>query len=56
MILLTVFQLSDTYFCPSHNLEREFLHNCITSHLVTFGKSLVIGDKVENINAVRYLI
>lgn len=49
-------KLSETYFCPSHTLEREFLHNCITSHLVTFGKSLVIGDKEENINSMIHTL
>ncbi|XP_052058485.1 guanine nucleotide exchange factor C9orf72-like isoform X2 [Mytilus californianus] len=49
-------KLGETYFCPSHTLEREFLHNCIASHLMTFGKTLVIGDKEENINAMLYTL
>ncbi|XP_052058481.1 guanine nucleotide exchange factor C9orf72-like isoform X1 [Mytilus californianus] len=54
--LPTNVKLGETYFCPSHTLEREFLHNCIASHLMTFGKTLVIGDKEENINAMLYTL
>ncbi|ESO94464.1 hypothetical protein LOTGIDRAFT_232306 [Lottia gigantea] len=45
-------RLSDTAFCPLHNLEPEFLYRCITSHLMTFGRSLVVGKLAERVNLV----
>lgn len=42
--------LSSTYLCPAHHLDRDFLSCCISSHLSTFGRSLVIGDKVDTVN------
>nr|XP_022313526.1 guanine nucleotide exchange C9orf72-like [Crassostrea virginica]XP_022313527.1 guanine nucleotide exchange C9orf72-like [Crassostrea virginica]XP_022313528.1 guanine nucleotide exchange C9orf72-like [Crassostrea virginica] len=42
--------LSSTYLCPAHHLDRDFLSCCISSHLSTFGRSFVIGDKVDSVN------
>ncbi|XP_061182176.1 guanine nucleotide exchange factor C9orf72-like [Saccostrea echinata] len=42
--------LSSTYLCPAHHLDRDFLSCCISSHLTTFGRSLVIGEKADNVN------
>ncbi|XP_050402091.1 guanine nucleotide exchange factor C9orf72 [Patella vulgata] len=45
-------RLSETAFCPHHNLEPDFLYRCITSHLMTFGRSLVVGKLAERVNLV----
>ena len=47
-----MFQFSDTAFHPDHVLERDFLGKCIASHLMTFGRSLVIGETADRINLV----
>ena len=47
-----IFQFSDTAFYPDHVLERDFLGKCIASHLMTFGRSLVIGETADRINLV----
>lgn len=44
--------MSDTAFCPEHILEHDFLARCVASHLMTFGRTLVIGETVERINLV----
>ncbi|WAR23180.1 CI072-like protein [Mya arenaria] len=44
--------LLDTAFSPGHVLERDFLARCVASHLMTFGRSLVIGETAERINLV----
>lgn len=49
-------KLSNTAFCPEHVLEHEFLARCIASHLMTFGRSLVIGETAERINLVLYTL
>lgn len=47
---------SDTAFHPDHVLERDFLGKCIASHLMTFGRSLVIGETAGRINLVLYTL
>lgn len=47
---------SDTAFYPDHVLERDFLGKCIASHLMTFGRSLVIGETADRINLVLYTL
>ncbi|XP_052256926.1 guanine nucleotide exchange factor C9orf72-like [Dreissena polymorpha] len=52
--LATNIELADTVFCRGHAraLDNEFLARCIASHLMTFGRSLVLGDTPEKINLV----
>lgn len=45
-------QLSNTAFCPEHVLEVDFLSRCVASHLMTFGRSLVVGETADRINLV----
>ncbi|XP_067677846.1 guanine nucleotide exchange factor C9orf72-like [Haliotis asinina] len=54
--LLATVQLRDTAFCPSHNLEPTFLRRAIASHLMTFGRSLVIGKLPERVNLVIHTL
>ncbi|KAL4235835.1 hypothetical protein ACF0H5_004225 [Mactra antiquata] len=48
--------ISDTAFSPHHVLEKDFLAHCISSHLMTFCRSLVIGETAERINLVLYTL
>jgi len=55
LLLILLFQFSDTAFCSEHVLEQDFLTRCVASHLMTFGKSLVVGETAERINLVSNL-
>ncbi|XP_046338525.1 guanine nucleotide exchange factor C9orf72-like [Haliotis rufescens] len=54
--LPTTVQLTDTAFSPAHNLEPSFLRQAIASHLMTFGRSLVIGKLPERVNLVIHTL
>ncbi|XP_060580754.1 guanine nucleotide exchange factor C9orf72-like [Ruditapes philippinarum] len=54
--LANIISISDTAFCPEHVLERDFLTRCVASHLMTFGRTLVIGETAERINLVLYTL
>lgn len=54
--LADMISISDTAFCPEHVLERDFLTRCVASHLMTFGRTLVIGETAERINLVLYTL
>nr|KAG5700798.1 hypothetical protein BaRGS_035001 [Batillaria attramentaria] len=42
--------LSYTALCPSCNLEQDFLQQAIASHLMTFGRSVVVGRVPDRVN------
>lgn len=46
----------DTAFCPDHVLEKDFLTRCVASHLMTFGRSLVLGETAERINLLLFTL
>lgn len=50
-LALTV-RVCDGILSPSHNIEEDFLRTAIASHLMTFGRSVVIGKHVKRINMV----
>lgn len=54
--LADAISVSDTAFCPEHVLEHDFLARCIASHLMTFGRTLVIGETAERINLLLYTL
>ncbi|XP_053394859.1 guanine nucleotide exchange factor C9orf72-like [Mercenaria mercenaria] len=54
--LADMISISDTAFCPEHVLERDFLARCVASHLMTFGRTLVIGETADRINLVLYTL
>lgn len=45
-------QLTYTALCPSCNLEQDFLQQAIASHLMTFGRSIVVGHLADRVNLV----
>ncbi|XP_064606333.1 guanine nucleotide exchange factor C9orf72-like isoform X2 [Liolophura sinensis] len=45
-------EIKDTTFSPSHNIESEFIQKAIASHLITLGRSVVVGKTPERINLV----
>ena len=49
---LLCLQLSYTALCPSCNLEQDFLQQAIASHLMTFGRSIIVGRVPERVNKV----
>lgn len=48
--------LSYTALCPSCNLEQDFLQKAIASHLMTFGRSIVIGWASDRVNKVVHTL
>lgn len=48
--------LSYTALCPSCNLEQDFLQQAIASHLMTFGRSIVVGRSPERVNKVVHTL
>ncbi|BFY99521.1 hypothetical protein BsWGS_02561 [Bradybaena similaris] len=49
-------ELSYTAFISPQKLELEFLRQVIVSHLMTFGRSLVIGSNVDRVNMLVYTL
>lgn len=45
-------RVCDGILSPSHNIEEDFLRTAIASHLMTFGRSVVIGKHIKRINMV----
>ncbi|XP_076440184.1 guanine nucleotide exchange factor C9orf72-like [Babylonia areolata] len=48
--------LSYTALCPSCNLEQDFLQQAIASHLMTFGRSIVVGRVPDRVNKVVHTL
>lgn len=48
--------LSYTALCPSCNLEQDFLQQAIASHLMTFGRSIVVGRIQDRVNKVVHTL
>ncbi|KAK7488495.1 hypothetical protein BaRGS_00020280 [Batillaria attramentaria] len=48
--------LSYTALCPSCNLEQDFLQQAIASHLMTFGRSVVVGRVPDRVNKVVHTL
>ena len=49
-------QLNYTAVSPTHSLEAEFLRLMISSHLMTFGRSVVMGRQAEQVNVLVYTL
>lgn len=49
-------ELSYTAFCPANTLESEFLRLVIASHLMTYGRSLVVGARADRVNILVYTL
>ncbi|GAB1600461.1 guanine nucleotide exchange C9orf72-like [Argonauta hians] len=50
--LPTQVEIDDSILCPSHSIEEDFLRTMIASHLMTFGRSVVIGKHIKQVNLV----
>jgi len=48
--------LQYTALCPTHSLEPEFLRQVISSHLMTYGRTLVIGHRADQVNVLVYTL
>ncbi|XP_036361499.1 guanine nucleotide exchange C9orf72-like isoform X2 [Octopus sinensis] len=48
--LPTEVEVDDSILCPSHSIEEDFLRTMISSHLMTFGRSVVIGKHIKQVN------
>lgn len=48
--------LTYTALCPSCNLEQDFLQQAIASHLMTFGRSIVVGHLADRVNLVVHTL
>ncbi|RUS72347.1 hypothetical protein EGW08_019883, partial [Elysia chlorotica] len=49
-------ELNYTAFCPANTLESEFLRLVISSHLMTYGRSLVVGAMADRVNILVYTL
>ncbi|XP_005107492.1 guanine nucleotide exchange C9orf72 [Aplysia californica] len=49
-------ELNYTAFCPAHTLELDFLRLMVSSHLMTFGRSVVMGKHVDRVNVLVYTL
>ncbi|CAL1540278.1 unnamed protein product [Lymnaea stagnalis] len=49
-------ELNYTAFHFTHPHELEFLRLIVASHLMTFGRSVVIGDSAEKVNVLVYTL
>ncbi|XP_059178361.1 guanine nucleotide exchange factor C9orf72-like [Physella acuta] len=49
-------ELSYTAFHPNHAQELEFLRKVVSSHLMTYGRTVVIGVRADKVNVLVYTL
>lgn len=49
-------ELNYTALCPAHKLQPDFLRLMIASHLMTFGRSVVMGQRADRVNVLVYTL
>ncbi|GFN94542.1 protein c9orf72-like isoform x2 [Plakobranchus ocellatus] len=49
-------ELNYTAFCPANTLESDFLRCVIASHLMTYGRSLIVGSRADRVNILVYTL
>uniref|UniRef100_A0A0B6ZUZ3 Uncharacterized protein n=1 Tax=Arion vulgaris TaxID=1028688 RepID=A0A0B6ZUZ3_9EUPU len=49
-------ELSYTAFSSPHKVDLDFLRQVISSHLMTFGRSVIFGKRVDRVNILVYTL